>query len=313
MRVSKYQGIRVSGYQSIRVSGLFVLLISLSFIIAGCGRRAERQKPEQDNAVPVKVAVVETREISEMLEYVGNIRAQDEAVVYPKVSGKIAEKLKEDGSAVHKGDVIAYIDRDEVGLKYEKAPVESPLYGFVGRIYVDIGANVTPQTPIALVVDMDRVKVDLDVPERYLPRITVGQPADVGVDAYPGQKFSGAITKISPVIDLGTRSVPVEITVDNKDHRLNSGMFARVQLALSKHENVPVIIKEAIMGKEPALYTYIVENNRAVLRNIKTGIRQGPYYEVTEGLSGAEMVVIIGQQRLRDGAEVEVEREGLTE
>jgi HlyD family secretion protein len=281
--------------------------------MCGCSTKAERQKPAQDEAIPVKVAVVEARDLNEMLEYVGNIRAEEEAVVYPKVSGKIIEKVKEDGSSVEKGDAIAYIDRDEVGLKYERAPVESTLGGFVGRVYVDIGTNVTPQTPIALVVDMDKVKIDLDVPEKYLPRITLNQLAEVKVDAYPSQNFTGNVTTISPVVDIATRSAPIEITVDNKDHRLNSGMFAKVQLVLSERRNVPVIMKEAIMGKEPELYTYIVENNRAVLKNIKTGIRQGPRYEVTEGLSGGEMVVIMGQQRLRDGAEVVVEKEGLAE
>ncbi len=299
---------RTSGHQGIRVSGLFVLLISLSFIICGCGAKTEGQKQITNEVVPVRVATVEARDLSEMLEYVGNIKAQDEAVVYPKVSGKIIEKVKEDGSAVAKGDAIAYIDRDEVGLKFERAPVESPLSGIVGRVYVDIGANVVPQTPIALVVDMDTVKTDLDVPEKYLPRITLNQAAKVSVDAYPGEEFVGSVTKISPVVDLGTRSAPIEITVDNKDHRLNSGMFAKVQLALSERKNVPVVMKEAIMGKEPELYTYIVEDNRAVLRNIKTGIREGPYYEVTDGLNKGDMVVIMGQQRLRDGAEVVVEK-----
>jgi multidrug efflux pump subunit AcrA (membrane-fusion protein) len=90
-------------------------------------------------------------------------------------------------------------------------------------------------------------------------------------------------------------------------------MFAKVQLVLSERRNVPVIMKEAVMGKEPELYTYIVENNRAVLKNIKTGIRQGPRYEVTEGLKEGDMVVVMGQQRLRDGAEVVVEKEGLAE
>ncbi|MEK7867827.1 MAG: biotin/lipoyl-binding protein, partial [Candidatus Omnitrophota bacterium] len=115
---------------------IFVFCI-LNFLY-GCTKKQEANK--QDEIIPVKVMRVELKDIYRTLEYVGNIKAEEEAVVYPKVSGKIVEKVKEDGSIVEKGDALFYIDRDEVGLKFEKALVESPLDGVVGRIYVDIGA-----------------------------------------------------------------------------------------------------------------------------------------------------------------------------
>jgi RND family efflux transporter MFP subunit len=174
---------------------------------------------------------------------------------------------------------------------------------------VDIGENVTAQTPIALVVDMDKVKIDLDIPEKYLPRVSQGLEAKVNVDAYPEEEFSGRVTKIRPVVDLTTRSAPIEITVDNPEHRLKSGMFAKVRLILATHKNVPVILKEAVIGKEPDLYVYVVENNQAILKKITLGIRQGPHYQVREGLKEGDLVVIMGQQRLQDKALVSVEIE----
>ncbi|PIP20490.1 MAG: hypothetical protein COX40_04435, partial [Candidatus Omnitrophica bacterium CG23_combo_of_CG06-09_8_20_14_all_40_11] len=212
-------------------------------------------------------------------------------------------------SPVNKGETIAYIDRDEVGLKFEKASVESPLAGIVGRVYVDIGQNVTAQTPIALVVDMDKVKIDLDTPEKYLPRVSLSQVAKISVDAYPEEEFLGLVTKISPVVDLTTRSAPIEITMDNPQHRLQSGMFAKVRLILAEHKNVPVILKEAVMGKEPDLYVYMVKDNQAILQKVTLGLHQGPYFEVQEGLKEGDLVVIMGQQRLKDNAQVSVEIE----
>ena len=294
--------LRITDY-GLRITGLLLSLL-LTF---GCQPKTEKEKATE--AIPVKVLKVQLKELSEALEYTGDIKAQDEAIVYPKVSGKIMEKVKVDGSAVTKGETIAYIDRDEVGLKFEKAPVESPLTGIVGRVYVDIGQNVTIQTPIALVVDMDKVKIDLDTPEKYLPRVSQGLGAQIGVDAYPQEEFLGWVTKISPVVDLATRSAPIEITVDNPEHRLQSGMFAKVRLILAEHKNVPVILKEAVIGKEPDLYVYVVEDNKAVLKKITLGIRQGPYYQVQEGLKEGDLVVIMGQQRLRDNAQVSVEIE----
>jgi len=102
-------------------------------------------------------------------------------------------------------------------LDDEKAPVESPLAGTVGRVYVDIGSSVTPQTPIAIVCNMGNAEIDLNIPERYLPNVSLGQEAEVVVDAYPNEIFIGKVDQISPVVDLATRAAPVEIVIDNTD------------------------------------------------------------------------------------------------
>lgn len=284
------------------------LIFSAFFIFAGCqGERKEASKGEEK--IPVKVIRIEPKTIRDILDYVGDIRAQEEALVYPKVSGKIIEKLKEDGDVVKKGDIIAYIDRDEVGFKFEKAPVESPLGGVVGRVYVDIGTNVNIQTPVALVIDMDKVEIELDVPAKYLPQISLGQDASVSVDAYPKEEFIGKVSKISPVVDLDTRTAPIEIVIPNKDHRLKSGMLAKVHLIIKEERNVPVILKEAIMGKEPELYVFVIENGKAYMKKIALGIHEGPNYQVKEGLKTGDLVVVLGQQRLYEEAPVIIEKE----
>jgi len=283
------------------------LILGFGILNFLCGCQVKTEKEKAQEAIPVKVSRIEPRDLNEALEYVGNIRAQDEATVYPKVSGKISEKVKVDGSLVTKGEVICYLDRDEVGLKFEKAPIESPLAGIVGRVYVDIGQNVNDKTPIALVVDIDQVKISLDIPEKYLPKISLDQEAKISVDAYPKEEFSGKVSKISPMVNLENRAAPIEITLDNQDHRLKSGMFASVSLIIEKHASVPVILQEAIMGKEPDNYVYLIENNKAVTKKITLGIHDGPYYEVREGLKEGDLVVIVGQQRLYDNAPVTVD------
>lgn len=280
---------------------IYLLIIPM---IAGCGKAAEKAKSE---AIPVRVMKVEVKDLSAALEYAGNIRGQDEALVYPKVTGKVIEKAKEEGSQVVKGDAIVYIDRDEVGLKFEKAPVESPLDGVVGRVYVDVGANVTPQTPVALVANMSSVRIMLDIPEKYMPRLSLGNKAVVTIDAYPDKKFEGAVTEISPVVDLDTRAALVEITINDAERLLRSGMFAKVKLLMEEHAAVPVILKEAVIGRPPDTYVYVIENGKADLRKVALGIREGPYFEVKEGIKAGDRVVIMGQQRLRDGSLVESE------
>jgi len=284
-----------------------IIILFVALAVLGCQKQSKEQAAKV--TIPVKVIKIEFRDLEETVDYVGNIRAQEEAVIYPKVNGKIIEKVKEDGSFVNKGETVAYIDRDEVGFKFEKAPVESPLSGIIGRVYVDVGENVTTQTPIALVVDMRRVEIDLDIPEKYYSKIALGQKAKIMVDAYPDEEFAGQVTKISPVVDLSTRAAPIEIVIDNPEGKLRSGMFCKVSLVLAEHKNVPVILKEAILGKEPNLYIYIIENQKAVLKKINLGIRQGPYYEIKNGLREGDLAVIVGQQKLYDGAQVIAEED----
>ncbi len=286
------------------LSLIFCLALCIYFL-TGCGGKAKLEA--NNEAVPVKVMKAELKDMQKNIEYVGSVRAQDEAVIYPKVGGKVLEKLKEDGARVFKGDVVAYIDRDEVGFKFEKAPVESPLTGIIGRFYVDKGASVTTQTAIALVVDMDKVKINLDMPGMYLHSIKPDQQAKITVDAWPEDVFTGNVTKISPVIDMDTRTAPVEITINNQLHRLKSGMFANVQLPLEEHKAVVSILKEAVIGKASFQYVFIVKDNKAILRNIKIGIQQGPYLEITDGVKAGDPVVIAGQQRLKDGVSVAAE------
>ncbi|RJP29497.1 MAG: efflux RND transporter periplasmic adaptor subunit [Candidatus Omnitrophota bacterium] len=288
------------------IISIFVLFICLQFI-TGC-----RSKPKQEKIngiIPVKINKIELKSVNESIDYVGDIKARDEALIYPKVSGKIAEKKIAEGSNVKKGEAIVYIDRDEVGLKFQSAPVESTIDGVVGRVYVDIGENVDQQTPVALVVNMDQAKINLDVPEKYISRILIEQESSIKVDAYPDKVFTGKVTKISPVVDISTRTAPVEILVDNPGHELKSGMFARVNLVIDTKDNVPVLLKEAVMGKDPNLYVYIIENGKAVLKQVTTGIRHGPFYEIKTGLKEGDSVVVVGQQKLYEGASVAIERE----
>ncbi len=281
------------------------------FFLAGCQKQsANLKKDAGPEVIPVKVVTVAPQDMQELLDYVANIKAQQEVLVFPKVTGKIIEKVKEEGDSVAKAEAIAFIDRDEIGLNFAKAPVESPISGIVGKVMVDIGSNVSSQTPVALVVDMEKVKVYLDIPEKYLTKITLGMPAAVTVDAYLGESFDGVLDKINPVLDIATRTIQTEIIIDNKDHKLRSGMYAKVKLVTQEYRNALAVYKEAVLGKEPKQYVYVVDGQKAQLKEITTGVRQGGYLQVKDGIKAGDKVVIMGQQRLYEGAAVLVEENG---
>jgi RND family efflux transporter MFP subunit len=133
--------------------------------------------------------------------------------------------------------------------------------------------------------------------------------AAISVDAYPDQVFDGVVNKISPVLDTATRTSQTEIGIDNKDHRLRSGMYAKVKIVIQEYKDAVVVLKEAVLGKEPRQYVYVVKDKKAILKEISVGARQGSYLVITQGVNLGDDVVIMGQQRLYDGAPVSVEKD----
>lgn len=282
------------------------IIPTLIFFLCGCGKEKAKKAEE---IVPVRSRKVVEQVLKRTLDYASSIRAENDAFVYPKVTGKIIEKIKDDGDVVAKGDVLAYVDRDEVGFKFEKAPVQAPLAGMVGMVTVDKGDSVSPQTAIAQIVSIDNVRVSLDVPEKHLPDVALGQAAEITVDAFPGQTFTGKVSKISPIVELATRTAPVEIFIPNPGQKLKPGMFARVKLVLEEREHVRLVPREAVLGRNPQATLFVVEGKTVRLRPVTTGAGEGGLIEITAGVSNNEEVVIMGQQRLRDGMTVLAERD----
>lgn len=300
------KNLKLKSKTQIFIFGLAVCIIA--FLILPLLNSSKRKGPQEVIAkIPVSTVIAEGADLNEYLFYVGDIKAEAETEVYPKVTGKIIEKLAKEGDTIGKGEILAYIDRDEIGFQFEKAPVESPIDGVVGRIYVDIGTAVSPQSPAGLVVNMDMVKVKMNVVEKDLPKVKRGQLARVKVDAYPDEVFEGLIEKVSPVVDLSSRTAMVEIIMPNLDHRLKPGMFARINILIKEKKDVLVIPRDAIIREDSSNYIFIVgDDNQVHRQRIETGLHENNKFEVISGLNEGQLVVTMGNARLKEGDIVEL-------
>lgn len=249
--------------------------------------------------------------IEEIISLNGDIRGLREVEVYTRVSGKLIKKIKEEGDSVEKGEIVALIDRDEPALGFTKAEVKSPIEGTVIRYYVDIGDSVIPQEPmpqepVVNIAYMDKVKIVVNVGEKDITKLRKGEKVRVSVDAYPEENFLGRVVKVAPAVDPRSRKLKVELEIENKDHRLKPGMFADVEIIYNEHSNVLVVPRISVLEKEGRTILFTVEDGRAKLREVKTGISDEEKIEIVEGLSEGESVVIEGNYGLIDGAKVEV-------
>ena len=224
------------------------------------------------------------RDLKHQLLTSGSLKALEEAVIYPRVSGKLLRNVLREGDKVKKGQTISLIERDEVGAKYEPVVVPSTINGVVGRIYLDPGANVMTSTPIALVVNQDTIRIAVDIPERYIGEISKGQSAWLTVEALPDQKFEATLDLISPVVDSLSRSVAVEFKADNKNGKLMSGMFAKLDISLAEQKNALSLSKKNILEDEDGSYYVLVpskDGKTAEKKNIQVGFKNNNYWQVS--------------------------------
>ena len=217
----------------------------------------------------------------------------------------------------------ALVEQSEAALAQAKsqladATITAPISGVIGVRNYEQGDMATGPLPLVTMVQMERVKVEINAPEQDLGQLKIGLCATLSVLSYPDEIFTGTINKIRPVLDPITRMGKIEILVENKDKRLKPGMFAEVTICVKTLDNVLIVPKYAIMentelkrikGEDVAVVNsqvFVEKDGIAYLRNIDISYNNGSVAAVSEGLSEGENIVIIGQQSLKDSIAVKV-------
>jgi RND family efflux transporter MFP subunit len=190
---------------------------------------------------------------------------------------------------------------DELRITLDNTVITSPVNGFVARRAVDPGAFVSQNAPVVDVVDIARVRLIVNVVERDLRQLQAGNPAQVQVDAFPGETFQGRIARVSPVLDPTTRTAPLEIEIPNPSYRLRPGMYARVGIATGGKKDALVVPANAVADLGGRRGVFIPQNDTAVFRVVQLGLEQPTMIEVLGGLKENDTVITTGSAALRDG------------
>ena len=192
-----------------------------------------------------------------------------------------------------------------------KKTIRAPFAGRLGIRKVNLGQFIEPGDPIVRLESLDRLYADFKLPQQSLPQVYVGQAVSIAVDAWPGDSFRGEITAIEPAVDTGTRNLSLRAHIDNGDGRLRPGMFVRIEVVLPERRDVLLIPQAAISFSPFGNSVFVLERTAqgALVRNIYvgTGETRGDLVEVLSGLESGQEVVTAGQQKLRDGATVNVD------
>ncbi len=198
---------------------------------------------------------------------------------------------------------------DNARTKLDYARITSPFAGTVTKRFLDQGANITANnTSLFVVMDMEAMKVTIDVPEKNIPLVTTGKKAIITVDAYPGRVFEGKVSRLSQAVDLSTRTMEVQIDIPNHDRLLKPGMFANVSLIVREQPNSITVPTPALQSDDKGSYVYVVEGPIAHRRGVSVGLDQDGRTQILSGISLADHIVTVGMQFVKDGGQVSIQQ-----
>ena len=192
-----------------------------------------------------------------------------------------------------------------------KKRITAPFAGQLGIRILDLGEFLAPGSRIVPLDALEPIFADYSLPERHLPRISVGKQVLVRVAAYPDREFKGVIMAINPEVDVNTRSIRVRAMLQNPEHLLRPGMFAEVATLLPTREDLLTLPRTAITFAPYGDTVFLVEEREGQTlverRQVTTGQAHGGRVEVLDGVAPGDRVVLGGQVKLRNAQPIRVD------
>jgi len=218
------------------------------------------------------------------------------------------ESAKAGYQSAVEGEKQAAIGLEMAELQLAYTRVTAEISGTVAELNVEKGGVCAPGTPAGTIIDHSKMKAKVLVPETQVVLVKPGDTVSLTANAWPGKVFPGRVLTVSPLADRQSRQFPVEIIVDNAGGELSAGMLGSVALVTAVEKDTLLIPVAAVLYDGARTYTYVVENNRAVRREITISLETREEAAVAAGLAEGDLVITRGQHQVKDGMLVEVKK-----
>ncbi|BAQ60377.1 probable RND efflux membrane fusion protein [Geminocystis sp. NIES-3708] len=222
-------------------------------------------------------------------------------------------KVKKATVETAKGRIIsqkAVIQEEKKRLIFTK--IKAPSSGYVLERMTEQGNLIQPGGEIIRIGDFSQVKVNVAVSELELKNLTLGKTVNVNLDAFPQQKFTGIINRISPAANQESRQIPLEILLSNQDQKISSGLLARV--TFNNNENPPILIPESALkidnprGNKLSNTVFILDNingnEQVITRQVTIGENKNGKVEILSGLNSNDRLIVKSSGKLENGQTV---------
>ena len=189
--------------------------------------------------------------------------------------------------------------------------ITAPFAGYITKRMFDPGTYVSASSNqgsiLFTLMNVNRLKSIVNIPEKDVPLLKSVNSIEVIPDALPGKIFKAELTKISQAVDINTRTMAVEIDIENSEKILKPGMFATINLILEKKENSNFLPNQVVLNDDKGDYIFLLNADSTVAKKyIQLGIQQNNKYEVLAGLNENDNIVFVGQELIKDKMKVRI-------
>lgn len=195
----------------------------------------------------------------------------------------------------------------EIRANMTKTNIHAPFSGKLGLKNISPGAYVTPSTIITTISQVNQMKLQFNVPEKYASAVKKGQDVQFTVDG--SQKtFTASIMATEDAVEENTRSLAVRALVKGIDPALIPGAFAKIKIVLGKNEGAIMVPNNAIVPQGRKKLIYLFKNSKATSTEITTGVRDSSNIQILTGLNKGDTVITTGLLFLKPGADVKISK-----
>ncbi len=232
---------------------------------------------------------------------------------------RLESMYKEDLLSIEEFDRAKYttqgleIEWKQAQLNLSYTRITSPISGIIGDRLKKPGERIQPTDKVFSVINTDEMIAVVYAPEKELGNVKKNQICYVTSDNVPGDRFSGSIKRVSPMIDSQSGTFKVTIGVKNESNKLRVGMFVNTHIITDTHANAILIPKTAIVYENEQMNVYVVKDSLANKIILKAGFQDHEKVESLEGIQEGDKVIVVGQAGLKDKTRVKIvsERENL--
>ncbi len=226
---------------------------------------------------------------------------------------KLATKQQFDDVSARLSIAEAEIERAKATLSLSqerllKTKIYSPLDGVIREKKVTKGGFVRASSPLVVIIQINPIKLLFSVSEKDVGSLKEGQIVQFEVEAFAGKIFTGKLKTIYPSLDERTRTLQAEAVIQNEDGFLKPGFFAKIALFTSSPKEAVVVPITSILYENSSVKVFIVQGNIAKEKFIKIGAKYDDFMEVTSGLAGGEQLIVVGQNYITEGSQINVNR-----
>jgi len=203
--------------------------------------------------------------------------------------------------------VNAKYSYENAEIQMAKMAIKAPFNGVIVEMqYHTDGVKIEQGQELFKVMDYNKLRMDVKLPEKHLPEVTLNQLVQITNYNIARDTVQGRISQISPVINADTRTFQSVLQIDNSMSLLRPGMFIKAAILSEKRDSTIVIPKETIISRQDGKVVFTVENGIATEKKITTGLESLDVIEVLSGLKTNDRLVVSGFETLRNKSKVSV-------